>query len=174
MDKIETEQQEVLVTHDSDQDIQKIAKQLCIPAEHLPIYRLEAKLLTLPQVNIPVEHAFCNGIYARTVHIPAYTVLTGAVHKDESFFVVRKGYLIVTTDDGSAIQVGPGFMCVTRANTKRAGIALTDVDVTTFHANPTNETDPQAIWDMYTIPAPDNIIEIIQCQYLEDEQWLEL
>jgi quercetin dioxygenase-like cupin family protein len=79
--------------------------------------------------------------------------LTGAVHKDESFFVVRKGLLVVTTDNGTA-QVGAGFMSVTKANTKRAGVALTDVEVTTFHANPTNETDPQAIWDMYTIPAP--------------------
>jgi quercetin dioxygenase-like cupin family protein len=124
-----------------------------VPPEHLPIYLLEGELLKHPQVEMPVDHNFCNGLYARTMHIPAGTVLTGAVHKDESFFVVRKGLLVVTTDNGTA-QVGAGFMSVTKANTKRAGVALTDVEVTTFHANPTNETDPQAIWDMYTIPAP--------------------
>ena len=133
------------------------------------IYDLEAALLRLPQADVQTEHSFCNGLYARTMHIPAGTVLTGAVHKDESFFVVRKGHLIVTTDDGSA-QVGPGFMSVTQANTKRAGVALTDVEVTTFHANPTNETDPQAIWDMYTVPAPAPVLEAVQHPHLEGKK----
>lgn len=148
----------------SNAAVQEIEKQ--VPAEHLPIYRLEAELLKLPQVEMPVDHDFCNGLYARTMHIPAGTVLTGAVHKDESFFVVRKGHLIVTTDDGSA-KVGPGFMSVTKPHTKRAGVALTDVEVTTFHANPTNETDPKTIWDMYTVPAPDLALEAVQHPHLE-------
>jgi mannose-6-phosphate isomerase-like protein (cupin superfamily) len=153
----------------SDVAAQEVTKQAVVPAEHLPIYRLEAELLKLPQVDMPVEHTFCNGLYARTMHIPAGTVLTGAVHKDESFFVVRKGHLIVTTDDGTA-QVGPGFMSVTKPNTKRAGVAMTDVEVTTFHANPTNETDPQVIWDMYTIPAPATALEAVQHPHLEGEK----
>ena len=150
----------------SDVAVQEVAQQAGVPAEHLPIYRLEAELLKLPQVDMPVEHNFCNGLYARTMHIPAGTVLTGAVHKNESFFVVRKGTLIVTTDDGTA-QVGPGFMSVTKANAKRAGVALTAVEVTTFHPNPTNETDPQVIWDMYTIQTPARILEAVQHANLE-------
>jgi len=71
-----------------------------VPAEHLPIYHLEAELLKLPQVDMPVDHDFCNGLYARTMHIPAGTILTGAVHREESFFLVRKGELIVSTDNG--------------------------------------------------------------------------
>jgi mannose-6-phosphate isomerase-like protein (cupin superfamily) len=145
--------------------LQEIEKQ--VPAAHLPIYRLEAELLKLPQVEMPVDHDFCNGLYARTMHIPAGTVLTGAVHKDESFFVVRSGILVVTTDNGTA-EIGPGFMSVTRANTKRAGIAVTDVEVTTFHANPKNETDPQAIWDMYTVPAP--ALEFVKHPHLEGKK----
>lgn len=137
-----------------------------VPADHLPIYRLEAELLRLPQIEMPVDHDFCNGLYARTMHIPAGTVLTGAVHKDESFFVVRRGELIVTTDNGTA-QVGPGFMSVTRPNTKRAGIALTDVEVTTFHANPTNETNPEVLWDTYTVPAPVEALEAVRHPHLE-------
>jgi hypothetical protein len=45
-------------------------------------------------------------------------------------------------------------MSVTKPHTKRAGIALTDVEVTTFHANPTNEQNPQWLWDLFTVPAP--------------------
>jgi hypothetical protein len=58
-------------------------------------------------------------------------------------------------------------MSVTKANAKRAGVALTEVEVTTFHANPTNETDPQVIWDMYTVPAPARVLEAVQHPHLE-------
>jgi len=143
------------------------ANTLAIPDAHLPIYRLEAEILRLPQVEMPVEHAFCNGLYARTMHIPAGTVLTGAVHRDESFFVVRKGILMVTTDEGVA-RIEAGHMSVTRPDTKRAGVALTDVEVTTFHANPDNETEPEALWDKYTVPAPCAIFEQAAQPLLEE------
>ena len=131
-----------------------------------PIYRLEAELLKLPQVNMPVEHAFCAGLYARTMHIPAGTVLTGAIHREESFFLVRKGQLIVSTDSGPRI-LAPGDMSVSKIGAKRAGITLTDVEVTTFHANPTNEHEPQALWDLFTIPAPAPVLEASHTAHLE-------
>jgi len=137
-----------------------------IPAEHLPIYHLEAEILKQPQVDMPVDHDFCNGLYARTMHIPADTVLTGAIHREESFFLVRKGRLIVSTDNGSR-TLGPGDMSVSKIGTKRAGIALTDVEVTTFHANPTNEQEPQKLWDLFTIPAPAIALEATQTAQLE-------
>jgi hypothetical protein len=138
-----------------------------VPAEHLPIYRLEAELLKLPQVDMPVDHDFCNGLYARTMHIPAGTILTGAVHREESFFLVRKGELIVSTDDGS-LTLRAGDMSVSKIGTKRAGITLTDVEVTTFHSNPTNEQEPQVLWDLFTIPAPAPALENAQKAQLEE------
>ena len=137
-----------------------------VPASHLPIYRLEGELLKLPQVDLPIEHAFCAGLYARTMHIPAGTVLTGAIHREESFFLVRKGELIVSTDNGPR-TLGPGDMSVSKIGTKRAGIALTEVEVTTFHANPTNEQQPQALWDLFTIPAPAPALDAVQPEQLE-------
>jgi hypothetical protein len=117
------------------------------------IFELEEEILQLPQVNMLTTHDFCHGVYARTLSIPAGVILTGAIHKDESFFVVRSGVLLVTTDTGT-VQVGSGFMMVTKPGTKRAGIALTDCEVTTFHANPTNEKDPDAIWEAFFIGTP--------------------
>ena len=131
-----------------------------------PIYRLEAELLKLPQVSMPVEHAFCAGLYARTMHIPAGTVLTGAIHREESFFLVRKGQLIVSTDNGPR-TLAPGDMSVSKIGAKRAGITLTDVEVTTFHANPTNEHESQALWDLFTIPAPAPVLEASHTAHLE-------
>ena len=140
-----------------------------VPAEHLPIYHLEAELLKLPQVDMPVDHNFCNGLYARTMHIPAGTVLTGAIHREESFFLVRKGELIVSTDNGPRTLV-PGDMSISKIGTKRAGIALTDVEVTTFHANPSNEKEPQKLWNLFTIPAPSTVLETVQSAQLEESK----
>lgn len=137
-----------------------------VPANHLPIYRLEAAILKLPQVDMPVDHDFCNGLYARTMHIPAGTILTGAVHREESFFLVRKGELIVSTDNGPR-TFGPGDMSVSKIGTKRAGITLSEVEVTTFHANPSNEQDPQALWNMFTIPTPSPSLEVAKTVQLE-------
>jgi quercetin dioxygenase-like cupin family protein len=118
-----------------------------------PIYRLEAELLKLPQVDMPVEHHHCAGLYARTMRIPAGTVLTGAIHRHECFFLLRQGELAVTSADGVR-YLQAGDMLVTPAGSKRAGVAVTACVVTTFHANPDNETDTQALWDLFTIPAP--------------------
>ena len=124
-----------------------------VPAEHLPIYRLEAELRKLPPVDCPVEEEFCDGLYARTMHIPAGTVATGAVHSKECFLVVRSGEVLLTTDDG-AQRLKAGDMVKSRAGCKRAAAALTDCAVTTFHGNPTNERDEKRLWEIFTVPAP--------------------
>jgi hypothetical protein len=139
---------------------------VAIKAEHLPIYRLEQAIYSLPRVEMPVDHQFCKGIYARTINIPAGTVLTGAVHKDECFFLVRSGSILITTDK-DPIKAEAGFMSITQPNTKRAGLALTDTVVTTFHANPTELRDPEEMWNHYTEPAPDNLLEVLQGLELE-------
>jgi hypothetical protein len=137
-----------------------------IPKEVVAIHRLEQEILKFPQVETPVNHDFCNGIYARTMYIPRGTILTGAIHKGESFCLVRKGELIVSTEDGP-VTIKAGEMNVLKAGIKRAGIALTDVEITTFHANPTNEQEPKALWNLFTVPAPITSIEAVCNQYLE-------
>lgn len=140
--------------------------EIAIKAEHLPIYRLEQEIYNLPRVEMPVDHDFCHGIYARTIHIPGGTVLTGAVHKDECFFLVRSGSILITTD-GDPIKAESGFMAITKPETKRAGYALVDTVVTTFHANTEELRDPQQLWDNFTIPAPDNLLEVLKRTELE-------
>lgn len=126
---------------------------LAVPQNHLPIYRLEAELLKLPQVDMPVEHAFCSGLYARTMRLVAGHAYTGAVHKGECFFVVRSGSLATYAGEEAAKVLEPGDMHVVPDGSKRAVVALTDCVVTTFHANPTGETDPVVLWEIYTKPA---------------------
>jgi hypothetical protein len=147
-------------------EVSKENREVAIKAEHIPIYRLEQAIYSLPRVEIPVSHDFCKGIYARTIVIPAGTVLTGAVHKDECFFLVRNGAILITTDK-EPIKAETGFMSITRPDTKRAGFALVDTMVTTFHSNPDELRDPQEIWDTFTIPAPDNLLEVLAKKELE-------
>jgi len=123
------------------------------PRDHEGLRRLEAKILELPQVDMPVEHAHCDGLYARTIKIPAGVVLTGKAHRHECFFVVRRGRIAVTKGD-AVVLLEAGDMLVTPAGSMRAGVTLADTEVTTFHANPTNERDPIALWDQYVIAEP--------------------
>lgn len=120
------------------------------------IFELEKQLMTFPQVEMPVENAFCHGLYARTIFIPAGTVLTGAIHKEEGFFIIRKGELLVTVGD-DVVRVGAGYMGITAKGEKRAGLAVTDVLFTTFHANPKEIREETEIWAEFTIPA--NLLE---------------
>lgn len=119
-----------------------------------------------PQVEIPLFHDFCKGIYARTILIPAGTMLTGAVHKDECFFLIRNGCILITTDKGP-VKAESGFMVMSKAGSKRAGLALVDTLVTTFHANPEELREPDEIWNRFTVPAPVNLIDILAAEKLE-------
>jgi hypothetical protein len=131
-----------------------------------PLFRLEAELLKLPQIDMPVEHEFCAGLYARTMHIPSGAVLTGAIHRHDCFFVVRHGVLLVS-DGGQSVELSAGDMRITPAGSKRAGVALTDVVVTTFHANPDELRDACEIWQAFTIPAPQIGLGVDQMELIE-------
>ena len=127
--------------------------EIALPADtkFQSIYDLEAALLRLPQADVQTEHSFCNGLYARTIYVPAGTLITGAVHQHESFWVMRDGTLALTLDDGEAVVAYAGDMGKSPAGVKRAGLALSDVVFTTFHANPTNEIDPERLWLAFTV-----------------------
>ena len=110
----------------------------------------------IPDPECPVTHVFAPGSYARTIFIPAGTVLTGAIHKEEGFFIIRKGELLVTVGD-DVVRVGAGYMGITAKGEKRAGFAVSDVLFTTFHANPKEIREEKEIWAEFTIPA--NLLE---------------
>lgn len=129
-------------------------------------FAIEAELKKYPQTDIPLDHQFCTGVYARSIFIPMGTLLTGLIHREESFFVVRSGILTVSTDDGD-VTVFPGFMSITKPGTKRIGLALTDVIVTTFHANPEELRDNDALVDWLTIPAPESLLESRYAEAIE-------
>lgn len=71
------------------------------------IERLEASLLELPQLDIPVEHFFAPGVYMRQVRMPKDAFVIGHCHKTEHLNVVISGRATVMIDGVKHEIVGP-------------------------------------------------------------------
>lgn len=102
------------------------------------IVRLQSAMAQLPQVALRIEHTFGPGFYARTMFIPADTVVVGKVHATENSFILVSGTLALATDDGFVEITGPHHS-VGRIGIKRAVVAITDVVCMNVHV--TDETD---------------------------------
>ena len=103
------------------------------------IEQAEQALLTFPQVVLETWHHFADGLVARTIMIPAGTVLTGAVHKAEHLNVCF-GDIDVMTDAG--MQRLTGYHVIpSLPGTKRIGRTYSDTLWTPVHLNPGNERD---------------------------------
>lgn len=91
---------------------------------------LEAEILQLPQVDLQTTHELSGGVYARTIVIPAGTVLTGASHKKDHINIMQ-GDITVSTDEGMKRLTGQ-HVIPTKAGMKRVGFAHTDTIWTTI------------------------------------------
>lgn len=134
------------------------------------IQTLEDHMLTLPQVEMQVFHHFAPGLYARELHIPKGTVLTGAVHKTEHLNIVSKGSISVMTDDGMKRVEAP-FTMTSKPGTKRIGFTHEDTVWTTIHANPNDIKDIPSLEDALTTRTHDEYLNHAETiKLLENEK----
>ena len=103
-----------------------------IPALRDKVERLQDEMLKLPQAELVTNHYFADGMYAREVYRPAGCLIVGRVHKKEHFYIVTKGRIRVTTDDGVKEFVAPAVL-ISKPGTKRAVLALEDSVCMTVH-----------------------------------------
>lgn len=75
--------------------------------------------------DFPVEHYQIEGVYARSLFIPAGMVLVGAIHNKEHISILSQGTLRVFDGDVFKEITAP-YTCVDKAGVKRLGYALTD------------------------------------------------
>ncbi|MDR1684877.1 MAG: hypothetical protein LBR82_00270 [Desulfovibrio sp.] len=92
------------------------------------VRRLENASLERPQVDIPTDHVFHAGMYARTIMIPKGTVLTGALIKIPTILIISGDTLIygeygIFRYTGYCVAVG-------EAGRKQAFHALADTYLT--------------------------------------------
>lgn len=78
--------------------------ELCVAGEDSPflspktkadVDAIEARLLPLPQVPIPLTHSFAPGVYLREVEMPAGSLIIGHEHKTEHFNIILSGHATV-------------------------------------------------------------------------------
>lgn len=103
------------------------------------IQALEDTMLEMPQLAIEPVHYFAKGLYAREITIPAGTVLSGKIHKEEQINILSKGLITVVTEDGGEQLLRAPCTIVSKPGTKRIAYVHEETVWTTIHA--TDETD---------------------------------
>lgn len=129
------------------------------------VFQAEEVMLTMPQVEMPVVHHFSKGIYARELHIPAGTILTGKIHKFAQLNILSKGEISVLTEDGIK-RVSAPFHIVSPAGTKRIAFAHSDCVWTTVHG--TDETDVEKIEAQFIAQTEVEYLDF--CRALENKE----
>lgn len=81
-----------------------------------------------PQLPIATHHVIHGGLYARTIRIPAGTLLTGAEIKRATLLIFN-GHASIAVDDGTIELVGYHVLPAS-AGRKQAFLAHADTDLT--------------------------------------------
>jgi hypothetical protein len=87
-----------------------------------------ALIQSCPQIDIPTEHLLHGGMYARTIRVPAGTVLEGAEIKIPTLLVVH-GYAQFRLERGDLVVNGFGVLAGS-AGRKTIMWAQSDVEMT--------------------------------------------
>lgn len=92
------------------------------------VFKLEDCLKRLPQTAIETQHDFHAGMYARSICIPAGTMITGALIKIPTMLImVGNGIVYIGSE---AIEFAGYRVVAAEANRKQAFIAKSDVYLT--------------------------------------------
>lgn len=89
---------------------------------------LERHVLALPQTPIRTDHVLHGGMYARTILIPAETVLTGALIRVPTMLIVAGDTLV--TLDGESVRLSGYHVLPAAAGRKTAFVTIADTHVT--------------------------------------------
>jgi hypothetical protein len=141
-----------------------INSQTKITREH--VISLENQILNLPQLDLRVEHHFSEGVYARELHIPAGTILTGKIHKFTNLNILSKGEISVLSENGIERVTAP-FTVVSPPGTKRVAYTHTDCVWTTIHG--TYEQDLDKIEEIFTTNNEQEYLAFVESLVIENK-----
>lgn len=96
------------------------------------ILALEAQMLQMQQVDLPLKHYFGDGIYMREMHVPAGVTLTGKIHRTDHICVLVKGKVTVSMDGVPKTYTAPCIIASKRG-AKRAIYAHEESVWTNIH-----------------------------------------
>jgi hypothetical protein len=96
------------------------------------------------------KHYFADGVYLRSLFLPAGSLVTGKIHRTKHLTIICSGTVRVTTDDGMQEITGPAVF-VSEPGIKKAAYAVTDVTI--MNAHPTESTDLKEIEHQFIAPS---------------------
>jgi len=94
---------------------------------------VESIIANQPQVECPVTHRFTPNMYIREVFVPAGTILTSEIHKEEHPHVLSLGKITMWDGEGGEVTVSAPYCGITKANSRRVVYVHESCIFTTFH-----------------------------------------
>jgi len=113
---------------------------------------LEAAVASMPPREFDTFHHFSPGLYGREIRIPAGSMLTGRTHSGKCLNIVCGDISVANEEDGSVRRIVGHEVFESQPGTRRLGMTHAPTIWTCIHANPTNETDPEKLMAMFTVP----------------------
>jgi len=116
-------------------------------AAMLLIDRVEEEIVKTgaPLLDFPVTHRFTPGLYIREIFMPAGSLLTSKIHNTEHPYVISKGKVSVWTGSEGVVTLEAPHTGVTKPGTRRVLFIHEDTTWVTFHVNPDDCADVEAI-----------------------------
>lgn len=126
------------------------------------IKEFDALLISMPQVDCPLDMQFYPGLLIRERFVPSGTIFTTYTWKTTHPFRCIQGKLLIWEEDKGWILFEAPCKGLTLAGTKRVIYVIEDVIWETLHANPTDTQDEKELHDM--------LFENYQNEYLSLEE----
>lgn len=109
-------------------------------AKREKILAFEAAASDLPQIEIPVQHYFAKGLYAREITIPEGAIVIGKIHLSEHLNIISEGVVRIITEDFDEVIEAPRTL-VAMPGVKKVLHAIKKTVFTTVHATDITDID---------------------------------
>lgn len=93
--------------------------------------------------ELPLEHRFTPGLYAREIFMPSGTLLTSKIHRTAHPFVVLSGRVRVWIEGEGIREFTAGHVGITQPGTRRLLYIVEDCRWITFHPLTDEESERQ-------------------------------
>lgn len=90
-----------------------------------------------PCMELPLNHYFVNGVYAREIFIPAGVLVVGKIHLEETIFMILKGELLLYSNDGVVARLAAPTTFIAPRGVRRIVVALRDTVCTAIQQTKT-------------------------------------